>query len=123
MADKKTITRGTDAQTVLHASAWMVGLSVALFWIPAIGPFIAGFVGGKKAGAIFPAIVAVFLPSLVIGFLSFFVGGMLGGIPIIGQLLGAAFAMAGWAVSTMQVGPLLIGALVGGWTSNKPSNH
>lgn len=30
----------------------MVGLSILLLWIPMLGPLIAGFVGGRKAGGI-----------------------------------------------------------------------
>ena len=31
--------------SIPKAMAWMIGLSVALFWIPLLGSFIAGFVG------------------------------------------------------------------------------
>lgn len=32
------------------ALLWMVGLSMALFWVPVAGPVLAGYVGGLKAG-------------------------------------------------------------------------
>src|SRR3712207_9056820 len=45
------------------ATLWMAGLSVLLFWIPTLGPLIAGFVGGRKAGGVGPAIVAAIIRS------------------------------------------------------------
>lgn len=104
------LTRNTQPGSLVRASAWMVGLSAVLFWLPIIGPLIAGFVGGKKAGAVFPAMVAVLLPGLIFGVLSFFLGGLLSAIPLIGAL----FGLGGLLVSLMQIGPLLIGAIIGG---------
>ena len=49
------------------AMFWMVMLSVLLFWLPLLGPFIAGFVGGRKAGGVIQAAIAVFLPGLLFG--------------------------------------------------------
>ena len=37
----------------------------AFFWLPLIGPFLAGFVGGRKAGGVIQAAIAVFLPGLL----------------------------------------------------------
>ena len=31
---------------------WMIGLSILLFWMLVAGPFIAGLVGGRKAGTL-----------------------------------------------------------------------
>lgn len=101
------------------AMAWMVGLSIALSWVPLFGGLIAGFVGGRKAGAIGPALVAVFLPGVILLLLSVFVGGLVGWIPVIGQLWGALAGVGGWALSFMNVIPLVIGAVVGGATAKQ----
>lgn len=113
-----SVTRGSK-HNVLSASGWMIGLSVALVWLPLIGPLIAGFVGGRKAGAIAPALIAVFMPGLILGIVSFFLGGFLSAIPLIGAIFAAVFGTAGYLLSFMQIGPLVVGALLGGWTANK----
>ena len=48
---------------------WMGGLSLLLFWMPIVGPLVAGLVGGKKAGSVKRAVIAVFLPALLLGLL------------------------------------------------------
>jgi hypothetical protein len=95
------------------AIAWMGGLSLLLFWLPLIGPFIAGFVGGKKAGSVGNAALAVFLPGLLLAVLSFVLGTMLSGMPLIGILAG----FGGLVLAFSSIGPLLVGALLGGFTA------
>lgn len=89
---------------------WMFIISVLLFWLPVIGPFIAGFIGGKKAGSVENAIAAVFLPAIITGLIFFFFAAFFTGIALIGVLAGAG----GIAVSLIHVGPLLAGAIIGG---------
>lgn len=89
---------------------WMFLISILLFWLPVIGPLLAGFVGGRKAGGLVNAIVAVFLPAIVIGIVFFVFGTGLTGIPLIGVVAGAG----GLALSLVHVGPLLVGAIIGG---------
>lgn len=97
-----------------NAIAWMIGLSVLLSWIPLLGGLIAGFVGGKKAGGLGPAIAAVLLPGFVLWLFMLLFGGLLGWIPLIGQLFAAIAGLGSFVLSFMQVVPLLIGAIVGG---------
>ncbi len=101
------------------AMGWMLGLSIALFWLPGIGGLIAGFVGGRKAGAVWPAVVAVFLPGVVLFLVSAVVGTLIGWIPLLGQLWGMIAGIGAWALSFMNVIPLLIGAVVGGATAQR----
>ncbi len=96
---------------------WMIGLSIALSWIPFVGGLVAGFVGGRKAGGLGPAVAAVFLPGVVLFLVTLVVGSLLGWIPIIGQLWGAIAGLGGWAVSFLNVIPLLVGAVIGGATA------
>ena len=37
--------------SIVGAMFWMFLISLLLFWLPVIGPLLAGVVGGKKAGA------------------------------------------------------------------------
>lgn len=95
--------------SVGSAILWMFILSILLFWLPVLGPLIAGFVGGRKAGTLGNAILAVLLPGIVFGCLLFFLGTMLTGFPLFGFLAGAG----GLAIALVHVAPLLVGAVVG----------
>jgi hypothetical protein len=96
--------------SVGSAIFWMFLISLLLFWLPVIGPLIAGIVGGKKAGGVGFAIVAVFLPGIVFGVILFALASSLTGIPLFGAIAGAG----GFASSLVHIGPLLIGAIIGG---------
>jgi hypothetical protein len=89
---------------------WMGGLSLLLFWLPGFGPLIAGLVGGFKAGSVGRAILAVFLPAVLMGILAagaavyltdFMLWGVVAGIGTVALML-------------LQIGPLLLGAIAGG---------
>lgn len=88
---------------------WMGGLSLLLFWLPVIGPFIAGLVGGRKAGGFGRAIAAVFLPGILMGGLVYGAVMYLTRDPFWSFLAG----IGGLWISFLQVGPMLVGALVG----------
>jgi hypothetical protein len=92
------------------AMAWMLVLSLLLFWLPLLGMFIAGLVGGKKAGSVGTAIVAVLLPALVVAVAMFLLATALTGMPVLGVIAGFG---AGVLV-VANVVPLLAGAVVGG---------
>ena len=96
--------------SILAGIIWMFVISLLLFWLPLIGPLVAGFVGGKKAGGIGAGLMAVFLPGIVLGAGLFFLASSLTGIPI----LGAVAAAGGIVLSLVGVGPLLVGAIIGG---------
>ena len=95
--------------SVGSATLWMVGLSILLFWIPTVGPLIAGFVGGRKAGGIGAAVVAAIIPAILVSVL-LFVLAILIDLPIIGALVGAGL----FFVILFESVPLLIGAVLGG---------
>jgi hypothetical protein len=101
---------GSERRSLVSAMNWMAGLSLLLFWLPGVGPFTAGLVGGNKAGSIKRAILAALLPA-----------------PLNGLLAGVGVAYltnwAGWGVlaglgvvvwSLVGIGPLLLGAVAGG---------
>lgn len=58
--------------SLFGAFLWMLLLSILLCWIPVIGQFIAGFVGGKKAGNTGRAILAFLFPAIVLTVLMIF---------------------------------------------------
>ncbi|HKX16423.1 MAG TPA: hypothetical protein VJT33_00225 [bacterium] len=89
---------------------WMFIISFLLFWLPVIGPLIAGIVGGKKAGGVGPAILAVLLPIVVLGVALTLFGSALTGIPLLGAVLG----LGAFVILLTHVGPLLLGAIIGG---------
>ena len=103
--------------SIPKAMAWMVGLSVALFWIPFIGSLIAGFVGGRKAGGLGEGVIAALLPGVILLLTSILLGSVLGWIPVIGQLVGWLLGMGAWVLGFVNVVPLLLGAAIGGATA------
>jgi hypothetical protein len=102
MTDKK----GSIAVAIL----WMFFLSLLLFWMPVIGPLIAGIVGGKKAGGVGNAVVAVLLPALIFGFLTAALATTISGLPVVGFFAG----LGGTIFALAHVVPLMIGAIIGG---------
>jgi len=98
--------RGSIASAII----WMFIISLLLFWLPLIGPLIAGVVGGKKAGGVGAAIIAVILPAFVIGVILFGLATSLTGMPVIGAIAGSS----GFVLSLVHIGPLLVGAIIGG---------
>ena len=92
------------------AMTWMFLISTLLFWLPVAGPFIAGVVGGKKAGSLKAAILAVLLPGLILGVLLFLDAALLTGFPLIGFVAG----FGGLVLAFAHTGPLLLGAVLGG---------
>jgi len=58
-----------EQSSLLAAFLWMFFLSILLFWAPVFGQFIAGLVGGKKAGNVGRAICAFFFPAIVLSIL------------------------------------------------------
>jgi hypothetical protein len=93
-----------------RAMVWMLVLSLLLFWLPVLGMFIAGLVGGRKAGGVGTAIAAALLPALVVAVAMFFLATALTGMPVLGAIAGFG---AGVLVVASVV-PLLAGAVVGG---------
>jgi hypothetical protein len=95
------------------AVLWMFILSLLLFWLPLVGPFIAGLVGGKKAGNVGSAVMAVCLPALIFaGFIVMFSSVLLG-MPLLGLFAG----MGAFVLALVHVVPMLVGAVVGGATA------
>jgi hypothetical protein len=99
--------------SIVAAMLWMLVISLLLFWLPLIGPFIGGVVGGKKAGSVRRGLAACFLPALLFALFVFLVLA-LGGLPLSGLILGGV--IGGTAALTILVEgfAMVCGAVVGG---------
>jgi hypothetical protein len=95
--------------SIISAIIWMFVISLLLFWLPFAGPLIAGIVGGRKAGGLGSALIAIFLPGIVFGVALFILASSLTGIPLIGIVAGAG----GFILAISHIGPLLLGAIIG----------
>lgn len=96
--------------SIPSAINWMGGLSLLLFWLPGVGPFIAGLVGGTKAGSVKRALIATFLPVLLTGAMA------AAGVAYLTQWWpwGLLAGLGGIAISLINIVPLLAGAIIGG---------
>ena len=96
--------------SVASAMNWMGCLTLLLFWLPVVGPFIAGAVGGVKAGSVKRALLAVFVPGVMTGVM------VAVGVTYLTNLWfwGALAGLGGIALSFLNIGPLLLGAVLGG---------
>jgi hypothetical protein len=96
--------------SALQGGIWMCLLSVLLCWLPGIGGFTAGLVGGKLSGGLGSALLAWLLSSLLIGLLFATLGTLLTGMVAIGALLG----FGGVMLALIDSGGRLLGAVIGG---------
>lgn len=95
--------------TVWAGAAWMIGLSLLLFFIPAVNGLIAGAVGGYLVGSWSRALTAAILPAIVVA-VAFWVGFSFMGLPVIGFMAGSAITL--WIIFS-ELG-LFLGAALGG---------
>ena len=96
--------------SIVAASLWMLVISLLLFWLPFLGPLIGGIVGGRKAGGVGRGILASLVPAFVVGVLLLMLATVLTGMP----LIGAVAAAGGFVLVAAQVGPMILGAILGG---------
>jgi hypothetical protein len=96
--------------SIVGAAFWMLVISLLLFWLPFVGPLLGGVIGGRKAGGVVRAILAALVPAFVVGTLLFVLATVLTGMP----LIGAIAAAGGTALVAAQVGPMILGAILGG---------
>lgn len=97
--------------SIVSACLWMFFISLILFWLPVFGSLIAGVIGGKKAGGVGKAVLAVFLPAIILGVILFMASSALSGLPIVG---GVVAGLGGVTLALINVGPLLFAAVIGG---------
>jgi len=95
--------------SLLICALWMIGISLLLFFLPALNGLIGGGVGGYKAGSVGRGLGAAILPSLFVGGAIWVLLAILDA-PVLGFVSGLAVGI--WALVS-SIG-LLIGALIGG---------
>jgi len=93
---------------------WMLAISLLLFWMPVLGPFIGGLVGGKKAGSVGRALAACFLPAFLFAAFVFLAAAIFGGVPLFGLLLGGVVGTTVAATILVEGFSMVCGAIVGG---------
>jgi hypothetical protein len=101
--------QGGQQGSVLAGFLWMIVLSILLFWLPIVGPLIAGIVGGRVAGSPGNAFVAAILPAIIVA-VGVVVVGTFFLVPFLGVLAGATLFVA----IVLHTLPLIVGALLGG---------
>jgi hypothetical protein len=97
------------AGSIGSAVVWIFVISILLFWLPVLGPLIAGFVGGRRAGGLGNALIACILPGIVLAIFLFVFASTLTLIPV----LGFVAAAGGLVLAFAHIGPLLLGAILG----------
>jgi hypothetical protein len=102
--------------SVVEGSLWMVGLTIALFFLPLVNGLIGGFVGGYKVGSTKRALASALLPAFVVS-VGLWILLMLFNLPVVGLFAGA---VAGVAILLADIG-ILIGAVIGGSLSSRRS--
>lgn len=105
-------TADTQRGSILSGTLWMLVLSILLFWLPVIGPLIAGFVGGRKSGGVGPALVSSIIPAILAAALLLLIGTGFG-LPLIGAIVGAGV----FVVILIEMVPMILAAIVGGVTA------
>lgn len=103
-----------ERASVVSGSLWMVGLTLALFFLPAINGLVGGLVGGYKVGGTGRALTAAILPAVVVGLALWVLLAVLDA-PIVGFLSGIALI---GLILVSSLG-LLLGAAIGGAMSDK----
>ena len=103
-----------ERASVVTGSAWMLLLGILLVWIPIVGPFIAGFIGGRKVGTVGRALVAAILPAILVAVLVFIVASIVEA-PLLGFI--ASLGLLVWIV--IESLPLFVGAAVGGFVADR----
>lgn len=98
-----------EGTSVVASALWMIGISLVLFFLPAVNGLIGGAVGGYKAGSLGRAVSAAILPAVVVGLATWGLIALLDA-PVLGLISGVAVSI--WALLS-SIG-LLIGAAIGG---------
>jgi hypothetical protein len=95
--------------SLFAAAGVMLALSLLLFWLPILGPLIAGVIGGRMAGTVGRALALAVLPAIAMAVL-IVLGLAAFDLPVLGTVVGIGV----FIVVLVQDLPLLAGAAFGG---------
>lgn len=95
-------------KSIAVSALWMIFISMALFFMPAVNGLVGGAVGGYKAGSIARGLAASVLPAIALG-AALWVLLALFDAPILGFFGGVAVGL--WAL--LSSAGLLLGAAIG----------
>ena len=102
--------------SLVAGSAWMVLISLLLFFVPLLNGFVGGLIGGYKVGTVGRGLTAALLPAVVVA-VGLWALLALAELPLLGMLAGVAI---GLVVVFSELG-LFLGAVVGGLiAANRP---
>lgn len=100
--------------SIVSGSLWMIGLTLALFFLPLINGVIGGLVGGYKVGGAGRAMLAAILPAAVVA-AALWVLFLVIDAPVLGVVAG----LTGATLVVLADLGIFIGALIGGALSNR----
>jgi hypothetical protein len=100
--------------SVVAGSLWMIGLTLALFFLPLVNGLVGGFVGGYKVGGVGRALIAALLPAIVVAVALWIVFAVFDA-PVWGVVAGLTGAIL---ILLADVG-IFIGAVIGGALSGR----
>lgn len=109
LTDVPGTTEAENKKNLVVGSLWMVALTMALFFLPALNGLIAGCVGGYMVGSMKRAIMAAVLPACVAAIGLWILLATLD-FPVVGFFVGAAM---GVHIILSEIG-LFLGAAIGG---------
>ncbi len=69
-AKKVGLGHGNKPYSIWSAAKYILMISLMLYWLPLVGQMIGGFIGGRRAGSPWRAIIAAMLPVIVLYSLS-----------------------------------------------------
>ncbi len=105
---ERTVIHHAARYGIVRGMTWTVILSALLFWLPLVGPAIAGYVGGRKAGGPLRGIIAVIIPAMVMFVLLAAVSESMDLVPT-GMVSGVSFDAESLADMPAQTIPLVAG--------------
>jgi len=102
-------TENENNKNVFIGSAWMVAITVGLFFLPALNGLIGGVVGGYMVGSTKRALLAAVIPAMIAAAGLWVLLATLD-FPVVGFFVGAAL---GVHIILSEIG-LFLGAAIGG---------
>jgi hypothetical protein len=110
-------TEDVQSASLFSGTLWMIGLGALLFWLPVLGPLVAGYIGGRRSGSVGGAAIASVLAAAIVTAL-FMVAGSGLGFPMLSTLAEAGILI----ILLLEAVPLIGAAIVGAATADSTAN-